>query len=404
MNENRENYSTCPDNIAVIGGGRWSRVFIGVLCDLVHPSVGISAHSQHCAESMMNWASDIGIEDRVRFSSEFPHFLDSESNAIIVVNAARDHEKAVEWALSANIPVLVEKPIALSSGASQRLSEIAQLRNVRFAAAHVFLFAGYITHFSKLVAEEGKIEFLRILWSDPQFESRYGESKQFDQSLPIFADWLPHVMSILSAIVPNLPEKCEKMKFQKGGAHLELEFMCGDIPCIVELIRNSDKRQRTIEAFTGKKKIQLDFAKEPGIITSGSATMSGDMHWDVKKRPVAQMLTSFLQWAAIGKEDGRLNISLGLQACKIIDQIYDIYCSARNSWLISKLDFPVNLDDDLHYSLCEIFLYNGRLSKINLEQKIEQVRRKFNGVDGSRWINELAASRDPALFLQAIAK
>lgn len=398
----KNNYVESPDNIIVIGGGRWSRVFIGILCDLVHPSVRISVHSKHCVKSMLDWAVSKGIENRIYFSTELPNCNSMESNAIIVVNAARDHEKTVEWALSADIPVLVEKPIALSSVASQRLSRISQQRNVCFAAAHVFLYSGYINQFSEIIAAEENISCLNICWSDPQSENRYGESKQFDQSLPIFSDWLPHVFSILSMLVPILPDMCEKVVFQKGGSHVILEFMCGDIPCNVELIRNGDKRQRIIEAYSGQKKLQLDFSKEPGIITCGSTTMSGDIRWDIEKRPVSQMLTAFLQWVTIGKNDTRLNIDVGLLACKVIDYIGNIYSSERNSWLISKLESPVTIDEDLHYALSEILQYKGRLTQSILEQQINQVVDKFNGPDCKLLLEELSRSNDPVSLFKTI--
>ena len=162
MIDRKEGFAPCPDTIAVIGGGRWARVLTGVLCGLVPPSVGISVHSLHNADSMSAWVSERGFSQRIHVSSVWPQLLSVKSKAVIVANAARDHERAIEWALSSGAPVLVEKPIALTAAASQRLANLACRRSLYFAAAHIFLFAGYIENFSKIVAEAESIRFIRV--------------------------------------------------------------------------------------------------------------------------------------------------------------------------------------------------------------------------------------------------
>lgn len=318
---NVESFTPCPDNIVVIGGGRWARVLSEVLCGLTAPSVRITVHSLHNAASMSAWTVARGLTERIDVVSDWPLFLSTGSNAVIVVNAAQDHEKAVNWALSSGVPVLVEKPIALTAVASQRLADLARSQSARFAAAHIFLFASYLDHFSKLVSNSGNIQSLRVYWTDPSFENRYGESKHYDPSLPIFADWLPHVLSIVGTLTSNRPEKCTIKRFSRDGTYLELELMLGDILCNVRLVRNSDQRRRILEVVTGQKSLQLDFSQEPGVITDGFMTEVGDPDWEYKPHPAARMLTAFLKWASGGEFDKRLSLEVGLQACKIIDQI-----------------------------------------------------------------------------------
>lgn len=401
--DSEEGFAQCPDSIAVIGGGRWARVLTEVLCGIVPPSVRISVHSVHNAKSMFVWVAERGLSERIHLSSEWPRFASARSSAAIVANAARDHERAVEWALSAGIPVMVEKPIAITAAASQRLVDMSRNRNTRFAAAHVFLFARYLENFSKLVADAGSVQFLRVQWTDPQSENRYGEQKQYDPSLPVFADWLPHVLSMVGTLMPGLPQRCEKLKFLRGGAHLELDLMLGDIPCSVQLIRNSDQRRRIIEVSAGQKMLQLNFSKEPGIITCGSATMVGDPDWEVKRRPAARMLTAFLKWAAGGECDSRLDVEIGLRANRVIDETLGLYRMALMPWLVASLSSQVQVYEDLRYALSEMLLSEGSLSTTALDQWIERVRQQFSGTDGTRLVSELAGARDPATLLRAIS-
>lgn len=404
MVDREEDIKVCPEDIAVIGGGRWARVLTEILCDLVPPSVGISVHTLHNGDSMSAWVSKRGFGQRIQVSSGWPQQLSSRPSAVIVVNAARDHERAVEWALSEDIPVLVEKPIALTATASQRLANLARSRNVYFAAAHIFLFARYLENFSKLVAEAEDIRYLRVYWMDPQFESRYGERKQYDPGLPVFADWLPHVSSIVGTLMPNLPQRIEKLKFRSGGAHLEFELMLGDVPCSVQLVRNGDQRQRIIDVATEKKMLQLDFSNEPGVIVSGSTTMNGDPDWEVKSRPAVRMLTAFLQAAAGVERDSRLNIEIGLRACQVIDQTLAMYRSALKSWLIERLASPHQVDEDLYYAFSEILQSKGPIPSTSIDQQIKQVRQQFlKKAADARWLKAFTRAQDPSMILRSIA-
>ena len=50
--DNKSQFTISPDNIAVIGGGRWARVLTETICGLVNPSVNISIYSPHNASAM----------------------------------------------------------------------------------------------------------------------------------------------------------------------------------------------------------------------------------------------------------------------------------------------------------------------------------------------------------------
>lgn len=310
----------CPDRIAIVGGGRWARVLTDVLCGLTGPSVGVTVHSLHNADAMSAWAEGRGLGGRVRVSSEWPSVLEAAPGAAIVANAARDHENAVERLLVGGVPVLVEKPMALTSAGAERLAELSRSRNVRLAPGHVFLFARYLDRFLHLVAEAGTPRWVRVLWTDPRHEERYGEPKHHDPTLPIAADLLPHVVSLVNALAPDGPDRCERATVLRDGSGLELDLTLGPLPCHARLGRDSDERRRMIEAGVGEDVIRLDFSAEPGRISRGEASMSGDPAWADGPRPVAQMLSAFLQGAAGGEWDNRLDIDLGLRACRLIDQ------------------------------------------------------------------------------------
>lgn len=360
-------------------------------------------HSRHNAELVAAWVKSQGLHQRVEVSGEWPCLLHARSTAVIVANAARDHESAAESALSQRVPVLVEKPIAPTAAASQRLADLARNSGARFAAAHVFLFARYVQRFAHLVTESGAIRSVKVRWMDPAVESRYGDEKRFDPGLPIFADWLPHVLSIANPLTCGLPPRCEHLKFFRGGAHLELELALGNIPCSVELVRNGDRRQRIVEVVTSEKTLLLDFSCEPGTIIDGSRTSNGDPDWGRAEGPAALMLLAFLRWAAGGKFDNRLDNELGLRASEVIDQAATLYKAALVPWLTAELASSHDATDDLRYGLTELFQSAGLLPKTAIEEQIEQVRQRFSRLSDTTWLTALVEAENPLKALRSIA-
>ena len=72
--------SICPEHVVVIGGGRWARVYLEVLCSFISPSVKLSVHSPRNSESMLKWASVCGLAGRIQVFSRYPPLTGIESS------------------------------------------------------------------------------------------------------------------------------------------------------------------------------------------------------------------------------------------------------------------------------------------------------------------------------------
>ncbi|PJZ61805.1 Gfo/Idh/MocA family oxidoreductase [Leptospira adleri] len=368
-----------PRKVSLIGGGRWARIIAEVLITQVSPSVELTIHSIHNAKELSAWVSKFDSEKRIKVESVWPELTNESCSAVIIANAARDHAKAIEFALSSEIPVLVEKPLTLSSESSRRLIDLARIQGTRFAASHVFLYARYIENFAKLVTKEGELLSLQFDWIDPKSEIRYGEFKKYDSLLPIYADILPHIISIFDYLLPNLEQSCKSLVFSRGGARLELEIIVGNVPCKIYLERNGASRTRSIEVKTTKQVFKLDFSQEPGFISTESQIIPGDFNWEVGKRPIASMLTAFLNWAAGGQYDNRLSVELGLKSNQMIDQVSEFYDIAMLDWLKSILVNPTySIEDDVLYAFAEILnIDKANSSEMEIKRKLDQIRESL---------------------------
>ena len=376
--ESKNKINKFTDQIAVIGGGRWSRVLLQVLCKIVPSSVEISSHSKHNVSGMIKWSHNYGFNNRIKFFKNYPKVFLGKSCAIIVANAARDHEKVVKWAVSKYLPVLVEKPIALNYTSALYLANLAKVNKTYLAVSHVFLFAKYINDFSKITTNLKHINNIKIKWIDPKIENRYGEVKKYDPAVPIFVDWLPHIISILQCFLPHSSHIIKNLKLYKGGSRVKIYILLGNVNCEIDLVRNSSERKRSFEVKTNKENFTLDFANEPGKIISDKGTYNINIAWENKPKPLSAMLLAFLTGAAGEVKDIRLDLQTGLSTMKIIDEISSSYTNELLLWLNNKfLKLKNVVDSDLHYAFSEIIYKYDPNSTIPINQRIEYLYKNI---------------------------
>lgn len=377
--------------IAIIGGGRWARVIAGALIKILPLNTILSIHSKNNASALKSWIERFSFEKNITVSEEWPVLARDCKTAVIVANAARDHAYAVRRALESGAHVLVEKPVALNVEEVEKLIDLSKISNCRLASAHVFMFASYLEKFAAYTSTFGPIKSVHIRWTDPLNESRYGEKKQYDPGLPIYADCLPHVTSILWHLSPNETPLVEDVKFFRGGAYLFLKISLGRIPCTVELERNSKQRQRFVEIISQKgQAYQLDFSAEPGQIFYGSRRTSGDSEWGSSSQPLERMLSAFLECASGGKFDSRLDCTFGLSVCRLIDQTKEYYLQAQSEWLIGQFEgIMIHEPEDLEYALGELIQLDGRLAYEDLVHRIRKLQESFTGYVDERWLGRV---------------
>ena len=401
MSVNTRSFNPYLNHIAIIGGGRWARVLTETVSGIVAKSTLISIYSAHNADAMLIWVQEKNFKQDIRVHSDISKLEAHKIEGAIVVNAARDHALIIEKIIHLGVSVLVEKPVTLSYAATSRLAKLADTKNVLFTAAHVFLFASYLENFSYLVINSGKVKSIHVNWTDPKSESRHGEFKQYDQGLPVFYDWLPHILSIITVLTSSTSIKDINTDFYKGGAHVEIKFMLDDIFCHIKLVRNDGIRRRVFEVITDQT-LRLDFSDEPGMIHNAEYASCGDEKWGLEKGPAAQMLSAFLIQAAGGDIDKRLDIDIGLRANRLIDRVANLYSQALLSWLKIKLVSPILLDTDLEYALKEIILFNGCFPG-NVDSCIENIKQAFNGKDSDEWHNKISKSNKPFDVIRSIS-
>jgi predicted dehydrogenase len=370
----------CPRHIDVIGGGLWSRVITETLCGMVPAEVVIGIHTPGNHPALLEWAERMKLTGRVRTTAEWPHLESDGSRAIIIANAARSHATAAERVLPSRVPVLVEKPLTLSTADSQRLIQMAAQAKAPLAASHVFLFSRYVPYFASLLAQEDAIRHVAFRWSDPKAEIRHGDRKSYDAGLPLHVDVLPHISSLVGALLPGRQQSCTGIEVLRGGAQMKLELNLDAASCSVELARNASRRERVIEVITESKKLILDFTAEPHVILGDGAVVDADLDWNTKERPLACMLRAFLKGASSGSLDPRFSVTAALQANMLADQVTPSYRKTVHDWLSEELPRQTaQAGEGLRYALRELFHARRRAEASDVDARVEEALRSLRG-------------------------
>lgn len=305
-----------PAHVFVIGGGRWARVYLGVLNELLPAHATISIHTARGMEVTTGWVVERGLAGRIEVTAEK---LQPRAHAVaIIANAAADHAAAAGRALECGIPVLLEKPLAPTFAEASRLVEKARMRKAILAPSQVFLFARYLENFASRLRAAGRLNSLTLKWVDPKIEIRHGEEKRFDAGLPIQADVLPHIVPVIEMLTGVLPE-AGGARSGHDGLVLNMTLTAGGVPCALHLERAGAARSRIVEAMTESGPVRLDFSSEPGTIWQDDVSTDADPDWAHAPRPLARMLAAFFKLALGNVPDERFGTAAALKAMALSD-------------------------------------------------------------------------------------
>jgi hypothetical protein len=370
--------------IAVFGGGRWARVLLGVFLAKTKSNVQFTVHTKHLVGDMRLWVNNNGFGDRVFVTDADPDFFGSRYKAAVVVNSVGGHKRSAEMAITAKVPVLVEKPMTPTFEETLALIESAKDNGTLLSSSWVFLYARYIDNFIDQLESADDIQKVRFNWTDKFAEPRYGEIKSFDAATPVFKDVLPHVLSILAKIFKNQTFEFGSCKVSRGGCCVEIVIFISNVECCLILERNSDKRRREILVKT-QKDFELDFSVEPGAMLIDGHTSSGDLYWGSSPTPLEKMVMEFLTEVELDEFDHEDAGKLALSTSKLIDEIEPAYLMSLDTWLIEHLNQKEIDKRDIHYFLSE--LVRGTL-KVTYDNSDEVILRYLGIICSGQLLKE----------------
>ncbi len=345
--------------ISVVGGGRWARTIASVLCALPDRTDHVTLHSPSNSAALETWAAERAFGARLCVEKGWPASRTDgdRPDAVIVANRVADHFRAAAGSLNKGIPVLVEKPVSLSAGAIERLSDMARAAGTFLAASHVMLFSRYFQAYAAAATALGEGQGLRFTWTDGAGDIVRQEVKSYDAAVTVFDDVLPHILPMIGQLKFD-GSVLEAIEVQRGGALLNITLRANGRPVSVLLARNDTGRRRRIEFHADAGAAMLEFATEPGTIEIADQRQNGDPLWDRAPRPLATMLIAFLAAVEGSAPDARLSPKLAIATASLATTIRRAYVEHQAGWLEQRLGRP--LDEPLMYALTELSADEGR--------------------------------------------
>lgn len=277
-----------PLRVAVIGAGSFGRNHIRVVNQL--PGVELSAVVDRDAEKLAGLDLSPATR-RLASLDEFPKDIE----AALLVTPTNTHEELAARLLQSGIDVLVEKPIADSSAAGERLGRIAE-------ANGRILQVGHLERFNPAVAALSGVVTIPLFFEIHRLSVFTPRSLDTD----VILDLMIHDLDIVLALVKQAPVEIRAagisvLSPKVDIANVRLAFSTG---CVVNLTasRVSTERVRKLRLFQPGQYITVDYARqEAALLRVAQDGEAGNPKIDFaqlpvdKREPLQEELAAFFQ-------------------------------------------------------------------------------------------------------------
>ncbi|MDX1925779.1 MAG: Gfo/Idh/MocA family oxidoreductase [Pirellulaceae bacterium] len=274
--------------VALIGGGRWSRVLLPVIQSLLTEDAEILWVTKHGYEHAGRWLINKAI-GRVAVRTEMD-WAAAAVDAAVVATSPATHGEQVSHLLQHRIPTFCEKPFTLDFEQAVALHRMATEARCPLGVNLEMYFASFVEDFAAAV--HGRyIREINITWLDPWSETRYGETKHGDIYTSIVDDMWPHCWSLLRRLVPNgNVDLIHDVRYEPNSGLVHITAQVDAIVATMALSRRADGRVRKIDVNRGEA--VLDFGTEPGSTEFDGVRATNEWRG---LRPLSRSLSSFFE-------------------------------------------------------------------------------------------------------------
>lgn len=188
--------------ICVIGGGLWGQNHIRTLYEMGNLASIVEPNRERLKEFLEKY--------QVKGFLNVQEALEQDFDGFTIAAPASLHYSLAKQIIEAGKPVLVEKPMTLSSETSKELVDLASMKSVQLMVGHVLLFHPAIRKIKELI-DSGTIGELYYIYST---RLNLGTVRTEEN---VFWSFAPHDISVIDYLVDNTPIKIES----KGSKYLQ---------------------------------------------------------------------------------------------------------------------------------------------------------------------------------------
>ncbi len=292
--------------VAVIGGGRWSKIITGILAKSQYNVKKIHLISSSNFKNTVDWVKGTDFYDKVSVSNDLNSIEKNKAiKAAFVINFPAYHYSTVKFLLEADKHVMVEKPFVFEAAQAKELVDLAQRKNLVLAVGLEFMMSDYLHRFKDTLSPcKDAIENVTFIWHDVFRSNRHGIYKLPDMTVNVFMDIFPHVQTVLSVLFNDQKMVFDEIDIKDGGDSCQLRGLFGQLPVHISLSRTHPLASRRIEIATkDKNKYSLDFTKEPGKARVNGNDLPEDPHWQMAPGVLDLEVDSFFYEIQVKKRE-----------------------------------------------------------------------------------------------------
>ena len=182
----------------------------------------------------------------------------SAIDAAIVVTPTSTHEEIASQLLRAGVDVLVEKPIADSSSAGERLTELAEKKGRILQAGHLERFNPAVTAIERVVTLPLFFEVHRLSMFTPR-----------SLDIDVVLDLMIHDLDIVLNLTREEPSEIRAAGISVLSANVDIANVRLAFPggCVANLTasRVSTEKVRKLRLFQPNQYISLDYARQDAL-------------------------------------------------------------------------------------------------------------------------------------------
>jgi predicted dehydrogenase len=335
------------DQWLVVGGRRWARIVAGELCALLPPDRPIRLQASRSDPGLLEWWNGSPHKERIEIAEQ--PVPCRGTGVALIVNSAHEHRDSVARVLDAGYHAVCEKPLTLSRDDSLQLLAHAAGRGLKVFCTNTYLFADYLHVFRRDWLRDRTFSELELTWAHA-----IGERKNYDSSVPVIFDILPHVASIVLATRGQFTFERSSIAVAQGGRAVTVQFDGDALTVRARMSRNSPRRVRLLRFSGPAGQVTLDFAAEPGVVSlNEEGAVCVDPAWDSRRKPIAQMLDSVIAYFETGVLDDRLGADAALLGNDLIDRVAERYVQQQVDFLGATSPVQEHGGDDIAYAAKE---------------------------------------------------
>jgi len=203
--------------LGLIGAGRWGKRYIATINDMSHHQLVHVVSKNPETKSL--------IPKKCRLSLDCMSFFnDKDIDGAILAVPPTMHPSLAILSLQHNIPVLIEKPLALNVDDAKLLHALSLEKKTLAMVGHTHLYSHAYCNLKEIIKPLGRIN---------KIFSCAGNWGPFRENIPMLWDYAPHDIAMCLDIYSGIPEKIYSrkttdMRIHKNGESIEIDLTFKD--------------------------------------------------------------------------------------------------------------------------------------------------------------------------------